>query len=67
MTFGIVKYFNAQQGYGFIQPEDGSTDIFLHASAVEPAAVPSLSEGRKVSFDVKSDDGTLAAVNLRLV
>ena len=67
MTIGIVKFFNATQGYGFIRPEGGSSDVFLHASAVDPATISSLSEGREVSFDIQSVDGSLAAVNLQLV
>jgi len=67
MTIGTVKFFNPTQGYGFIQPEDGSNDVFLHAGAVEPAIMASLREGQEVSFDVQSEDGSLAAVNLQLV
>ena len=67
MTIGTVKFFNPTQGYGFIRPEDGSSDVFLHASAVEPATMGSLREGQEVSFDVQSEDGSLAAVNLQLV
>jgi CspA family cold shock protein len=66
MTTGTVKFFNAQQGYGFIQPDDGSTDVFVHISAVAGAAVGALDEGRKVNFDVKTEDGNVAAVNLQL-
>jgi cold shock protein len=52
MTQGIVKWFNIQKGYGFIQPDDGSQDVFVHISAVEKAGMSNLNEGQKVSFDV---------------
>jgi cold shock protein len=55
MQTGIVKFYNEQKGYGFIQPEDGSKDVFVHASALERAGMRSLSEGQKVSFDVQED------------
>jgi CspA family cold shock protein len=65
MAVGTVKFFNVQKGYGFIQPEDGSKDVFVHISAVERAGLRSLNEGQKVSFDVQSDRGKLAATNLQ--
>jgi cold shock protein len=52
MQTGIVKWFNSQKGFGFIQPEDGSKDVFVHISAVERAGLYSLNEGQKVSFEV---------------
>ena len=52
---GTVKWFNDQKGYGFIQPEDGSGDVFVHISAVEGAGMRTLREGQKVSFDVQND------------
>ena len=55
MQVGTVKFYNEQQGYGFIQPEDGSKDVFVHASALERAGMRSLSEGQKVSFDTQQD------------
>tara|TARA_R110002073_G_scaffold112209_1_gene248842 strand:- start:290 stop:499 length:210 start_codon:yes stop_codon:yes gene_type:complete len=69
MTIGTVKFFNTTKGFGFIQPEDGSTDVFVHASAVERAGMRSLEEGQKVSFDVVADkkSGKNAADNLREV
>jgi CspA family cold shock protein len=55
MQVGTVKFYNDQKGYGFIQPEDGSKDVFVHASALERAGMSALSEGQKVSFDVQED------------
>ena len=67
MNTGIVKSFNNQKGFGFIQPEDGSKDVFVHISAVERAGMSTLNEGQKVSFDVVADrrSGKSAAENLR--
>jgi cold shock protein len=52
---GIVKFFNAEKGYGFIKPDDGGKDIFVHITAVERAGMKSLAEGQKISFDVEPD------------
>jgi cold shock protein len=67
MTIGTVKWFNAQKGYGFIQPETGGKDVFVHISAVERSGMSSLGEGQKVSFDVEKDQrsGKIAAINLK--
>src|SRR5215475_9037332 len=54
MTRGTVKWFNGQKGFGFIQPEDGSKDVFVHISAVERAGMSSLNEGQKIRFDIVS-------------
>lgn len=69
MTIGTVKFFNATKGYGFIQPEDGSQDVFVHISAVERAGMSGLNEGQKVSFDAVRDPrkGKTAAENLQAV
>jgi cold shock protein len=67
MTQGTVKWFNSQKGFGFIQPNDGSKDVFVHISAVERAGMNSLNEGQKVSFDVVTERGKSAAANLRTV
>jgi CspA family cold shock protein len=64
MATGTVKWFNAQKGYGFIAPNDGSKDVFVHISAVERAGLRSLVEGQTVSFDVVTERGKLAASNL---
>ena len=55
MQFGTVKFYNDQKGYGFIQPEDGSKDVFVHATALERAGMRALTEGQKVSFDTQED------------
>lgn len=67
MTTGTVKFFNSTKGFGFIQPEDGASDVFVHISAVERAGLHSLVEGQKVSFDVVKDSrsGKSAAENLQ--
>ncbi|WP_414462268.1 cold-shock protein [Hyphomicrobium sp. DY-1] len=69
MQTGAVKWFNSQKGFGFIQPEDGGSDVFVHISAVERAGLGNLSEGQKVSFDVVADrrSGKSSADNLRAV
>jgi cold shock protein len=65
MATGTVKFFNTQKGFGFIQPSDGSKDVFVHISAVQKAGMDTLSEGQKVSFDVLTERGKPAAGNLR--
>jgi len=67
MSTGIVKWFNTQKGFGFIQPEDGGNDVFVHISAVERAGLGTLNEGQKVSFDLVADrrTGKSNADNLR--
>jgi CspA family cold shock protein len=67
MNTGIVKWFNNQKGFGFIQPENGGNDVFVHISAVERAGMHTLNEGQKVSYDLVADrrSGKSAAENLR--
>ena len=68
MTTGTVKFFNAAKGYGFIEPEDGSKDAFVHISAVERAGLTSLNEGQKVSFELQTgQNGKASAEDLKLV
>ena len=68
MPSGTVKWFNSQKGYGFIQPEDGGADAFVHISAVERAGLHSLDEGKKVEYElVQGRNGKYAAENLKLV
>lgn len=67
MANGTVKWFNSTKGYGFIQPDTGSRDVFLHVSAVERAGLDGLNEGQKVTFDIeRGRDGRESAANLRL-
>ena len=66
MAMGTVKWFNATKGYGFIQPDDGGKDVFVHISAVEQAGLSDLGEGAKVSFDVVPNKGKESAENLRV-
>jgi CspA family cold shock protein len=63
---GIVKWFNATKGFGFIQPDNGGTDVFVHISAVEKAGLSSLNEGAKVSYEEMSSRGKTSAENLRV-
>ncbi len=67
MTIGTVKWFNPTKGFGFIQPEDGGKDVFVHVSAVERSGLGSLGEGQKVSFELQRDrkTGRDSAVDLR--
>ena len=65
MPTGTVKFFNTQKGFGFIQPSDGSKDVFVHISAVQKAGMDTLSEGQKVRYDVLTERGKPAAGNLR--
>jgi cold shock protein len=69
MMKGTVKWFNGQKGYGFIEPADGSKDVFVHISAVERAGMNSLNEGQRISFEVIADrrSGKSSADNLRSV
>lgn len=66
MAIGTVKWFNAQKGYGFIQPEQGGKDVFVHISAVERAGLGSLNEGQRVQYDIARDRGKESAANLAL-
>ena len=69
MAQGTVKWFNSEKGYGFIQPDDGGKDVFVHISAVESAGMSNLSEGQKVAFEVVPNrkTGKSSAENLRAV
>src|SRR5229473_1931332 len=66
MALGTVKWFNAQKGFGFIQPSDGSKDVFVHISAVERAGLGSLNEGQKIRYEVITDRGKQAAAFCRV-
>jgi CspA family cold shock protein len=65
MTIGTVKFFNSSKGFGFISPEDGGKDVFVHASAVEMAGMHALAEGQRISFDIQPDAKGSKAVNLQ--
>ena len=65
MTTGTVKFFNTQKGYGFIAPDDGSKDVFVHITAVEQSGMAGLNEGQKVSFEVQDEARGPKAVNLQ--
>ena len=66
MSAGTVKWFNSQKGYGFIQPDDGAKDVFVHISAVERAGLSNLQEGQKLTFDLeRGQQGKVSAVNLQ--
>jgi len=65
MTIGTVKFFNTNKGFGFISPEGGAKDVFVHATAVEAAGMRSLAEGQRVSFDIQPDAKGSKAVNLK--
>ena len=65
MATGTVKWFNNQKGFGFIQPETGGSDVFVHISAVERAGVSTLNEGQRISYDVVNERGKNSAANLK--
>jgi CspA family cold shock protein len=65
MATGTVKWFNTTKGFGFIQPEDGGKDVFVHISAVERAGLNGLNEGQRVSYELKEERGKTAAVELK--
>lgn len=66
MAQGTVKWFNPEKGFGFIQPDNGSSDVFVHISAVERAGLRSLNEGQKVSYEIQSERGKDSATNLQI-
>lgn len=67
MATGKVKWFNPKKGYGFIQPDDGSKDAFVHVSALDKACIDTLADGQKVSYDLAESKGKMSAVNLKLL
>lgn len=67
MSVGTVKFFNTRKGFGFIKPEDGSQDVYVNISSVEKAGMTSLNEGQKISFEVASESGKKAAIDLKVV
>ena len=67
MSMGTVKWFNATKGYGFIQPDDGGNDVFVHISAVERAGLRDLREGQKVSYELTTERDKTSAANLQVI
>ncbi|TAL27598.1 MAG: cold-shock protein [Alphaproteobacteria bacterium] len=65
MATGTVKWFNGQKGFGFIQPDDGGKDVFVHISAVEAAGLRGLNEGQKISYELVTEKGKTSAGNLK--
>lgn len=65
-TSGTVKWFNSTKGFGFIAPDDGSSDVFVHATALERAGIRFLNEGQRLSFDLATNKGKTSAANLKL-
>jgi len=67
MPTGTVKWFNSMRGFGFIEPDDGEQDVFVHISAVERAGMRTLNEGQKISYEIETKDGKTSAGNLKAV
>ena len=67
MVNGTVKWFNTNKGYGFIEPDDGSKDVFIHISAVEKSGLKTLLENQKITFEINQDKGRSSAANIKIV
>lgn len=67
MATGVVKWFNPTKGYGFIRPDDGGSDVFVHISALQAAGLRSLEDNQKISYDLETAKGKTSAVNLKLL
>jgi CspA family cold shock protein len=66
MASGVVKWFNSKKGYGFIQPDDGGKDVFVHITAVQEAGIKFLNDGQRISYDLADNKGKVNAVNLKV-
>lgn len=66
MANGTVKWYNSQKGFGFIEPEDGGKDVFLHVTALEAAGIRSVDEGQKISFELQEDRGKTSATDVKI-
>lgn len=67
MATGVVKWFNGTKGYGFVKPDDGGADIFIHISAIQKAGIQTLDEGQRINFDIEDNKGRKAAGNIKLI
>ncbi|MER2520064.1 MAG: cold-shock protein [Bdellovibrionales bacterium] len=67
MANGTVKWFNAKKGYGFVQPDDGGSDVFVHISALQQAGLSDLRDGQRVSYELATQKGKTSAVNLKTI
>lgn len=67
MATGTVKWFNVTKGFGFIQPDEGSSDVFVHISALQSAGIPALNDGQRVSYELASNKGRTSAVDIKLI
>jgi len=67
MATGKVKWFNASKGFGFVQPEEGGADVFVHISALERAGLTDLKEGQRISYELASNKGKTSAANIKLI
>ena len=67
MNTGVVKWFNATKGYGFVEPSDKSRDVFLHISAVEAIGLNDLKDGQKISYNIESHKGKISAIDIKLI
>jgi len=67
MYYGRIKWFDYRKGYGFIEPSDGSRDLFLHIKAVEKAGIESIEPGQRVSFEIERQKGKLSAIDIKLI